>query len=60
MKRVDLYHIDLNPTEGREQAGARFVLELSPRLSSTRWGLRWFARSRKAAISHGMRGLRFR
>ena len=30
MKRGDIYHVDLNPIAGREQAGARFVLIVSP------------------------------
>ena len=30
MKRGDIYHVDLNPTAGREQAGARYVLIVSP------------------------------
>ena len=30
MKRGDIYHVDLNPTAGREQAGSRFVLIVSP------------------------------
>ncbi len=27
----DVFHVDLNPTKGREQAGARYVLIVSPR-----------------------------
>lgn len=30
VRRGDIYHVDLNPTAGREQAGARFVLVVSP------------------------------
>lgn len=30
MNRGDIYHVDLNPTQGREQAGSRFVLIVSP------------------------------
>ena len=30
MNRGDIYHVDLNPIQGREQAGARFVLIVSP------------------------------
>lgn len=30
MNRGDIYHVDLNPTHGREQAGSRFVLIVSP------------------------------
>ena len=30
MNRGDIYHVDLNPIEGREQAGSRFVLIVSP------------------------------
>jgi mRNA-degrading endonuclease toxin of MazEF toxin-antitoxin module len=29
VNRGDIYHVDLNPIEGREQAGARFVLIVS-------------------------------
>ncbi len=29
--RGDVYHVDLSPTEGREQSGARYVLIVSPR-----------------------------
>lgn len=31
MDRGDIYHVDLNPTKGREQAGPRYVLIISPR-----------------------------
>ena len=30
MNRGDIYHVDLNPIQGREQAGPRFVLIVSP------------------------------
>lgn len=30
MQRGDIYHVDLNPIKGREQAGPRFVLVVSP------------------------------
>lgn len=30
MKRGDIYHVDLNPVAGREQAGARYVVIVSP------------------------------
>jgi mRNA-degrading endonuclease toxin of MazEF toxin-antitoxin module len=30
MERGDIYHVDLNPAKGREQAGQRFVLIVSP------------------------------
>ena len=30
MDRGDIFHVDLNPTKGREQAGARYVLIVSP------------------------------
>ena len=30
MNRGDIYHVDMNPTQGREQAGPRFVLIVSP------------------------------
>jgi mRNA-degrading endonuclease toxin of MazEF toxin-antitoxin module len=29
--RGDIYHVNLNPISGREQAGARYVLVVSPR-----------------------------
>ena len=29
MERGDLYHVDLNPAKGREQAGPRYVLVVS-------------------------------
>ena len=32
MDRGDIYRVDLNPTEGREQAGGRFVIIISPRI----------------------------
>jgi mRNA-degrading endonuclease toxin of MazEF toxin-antitoxin module len=31
MDRGDVYHVNLNPIAGREQAGARYVLVISPR-----------------------------
>jgi mRNA-degrading endonuclease toxin of MazEF toxin-antitoxin module len=31
MDRGDIYHVRLDPTEGREQAGRRYVLIVSPR-----------------------------
>jgi mRNA-degrading endonuclease toxin of MazEF toxin-antitoxin module len=31
MDRGDIYHVDLNPIKGREQAGPRYVLIVSPR-----------------------------
>jgi mRNA-degrading endonuclease toxin of MazEF toxin-antitoxin module len=31
LDRGDIFHVDLNPTKGREQAGARYVLIVSPR-----------------------------
>ncbi len=30
VKRGEIYHLDLDPTKGREQAGKRFVFVLSP------------------------------
>ena len=30
MDRGEIFHVDLNPTKGREQAGARYVLIVSP------------------------------
>ena len=32
MDRGDVYHVDLSPTQGREQTGARYVLVVSPKL----------------------------
>ncbi|HKN28730.1 MAG TPA: type II toxin-antitoxin system PemK/MazF family toxin [Roseiarcus sp.] len=31
MDRGDIYHVDLNPTKGKEQQGARYALIVSPR-----------------------------
>jgi mRNA interferase ChpB len=31
MDRGDIYHVTLDPTQGREQAGRRYVLIVSPR-----------------------------
>lgn len=31
MERGDIWHVDLNPTKGREQANPRYVLVLTPR-----------------------------
>lgn len=31
MDRGDIWHVDLNPTKGREQANPRYVLILTPR-----------------------------
>jgi mRNA-degrading endonuclease toxin of MazEF toxin-antitoxin module len=31
VERGDVFYVDLNPIEGREQAGARYVLEVSPK-----------------------------
>src|SRR5271156_5929313 len=31
MDRGDIYHVDLNPIQGREQAGKRYVMIVSPR-----------------------------
>ena len=31
MERGDIYHVDLNPIQGREQAGPRYVLIVSPK-----------------------------
>lgn len=30
MDRGDIYHVDLNPIQGREQAGKRYVMIVSP------------------------------
>lgn len=35
MERGDVYHVDLNPIQGREQAGSRFVLIVSPKVFNT-------------------------
>jgi mRNA-degrading endonuclease toxin of MazEF toxin-antitoxin module len=32
VERGDVYQVDLNPIQGREQAGARFVLIVSPKV----------------------------
>jgi mRNA interferase ChpB len=31
VERGEVYHVDLNPIQGREQAGARYVLLVSPK-----------------------------
>ncbi len=31
MQRGDIYHVNLNPIAGREQAGARYVMVVSPK-----------------------------
>lgn len=31
MERGDVFHVDLNTVQGREQAGARYVLIVSPK-----------------------------
>jgi mRNA interferase ChpB len=31
MDRGDIYHVSLNPAQGREQAGPRYVLVITPR-----------------------------
>jgi Growth inhibitor len=31
VNRGDIFHVDLNPTQGREQAGPRYVLIVSPK-----------------------------
>jgi mRNA-degrading endonuclease toxin of MazEF toxin-antitoxin module len=38
MERGDIYHVDLNPIRGREQAGPRYVMIVSPRLFNDRFG----------------------
>lgn len=35
MRRGDIYHVDLNPIRGREQAGPRYVLIVSPQIFNT-------------------------
>jgi mRNA-degrading endonuclease toxin of MazEF toxin-antitoxin module len=32
MERGDIFHVDLNPIQGREQSGARYVVIVSPRV----------------------------
>lgn len=32
MERGEIWHVDLNPTQGREQANPRYVLILTPRV----------------------------
>jgi mRNA interferase ChpB len=32
VERGDVFHVDLNPVEGREQGGARYVLVVSPKV----------------------------
>lgn len=32
MERGEIWHVDLNPIQGREQAGPRFVMIISPRI----------------------------
>jgi mRNA-degrading endonuclease toxin of MazEF toxin-antitoxin module len=65
MERGDIYHVDLNPIHGREQAGSRYVLIVTPREFNilgtpivcpiTRGGN--FARSRGFAVSLENAGL---
>jgi mRNA interferase ChpB len=31
VERGDVFHVDLNPIQGREQAGARYVVIVSPK-----------------------------
>ena len=31
MERGDIFHVDLSPIKGREKAGARYVLVVSPK-----------------------------
>jgi mRNA-degrading endonuclease toxin of MazEF toxin-antitoxin module len=31
VERGDVFHVDLNPIQGREQAGSRYVVVVSPR-----------------------------
>src|ERR1700674_1159450 len=38
MNRGDIWHVDLNPTKGREQQGARFVLIISPQEFNQQFG----------------------
>jgi mRNA-degrading endonuclease toxin of MazEF toxin-antitoxin module len=56
MDRGDIYHIDLDPTKGKEQQGTRFVLIVSPR-DFNRPERRSSARSRKAATTPEVRAL---
>jgi len=38
MNRGDIWHVDLDPTKGREQEGARFVLIISPKEFNHQFG----------------------
>ena len=38
MDRGDIWHVDLNPAQGHEQQGARFVLIVSPREFNIHFG----------------------
>lgn len=66
MERGDIYHVNLNPTSGREQAGARYVMVVTVRAFNqlgtpiicpiTQGGD--FARQRGFAVSLSGTGLR--
>jgi hypothetical protein len=58
LERGDIYHVDLNPIQGREQAGARFVLVVS-RKTSMFWEHRSSARLRRAETLRATLVLRF-
>jgi mRNA interferase ChpB len=60
VKRGDIYHVDLNPTAGREQAGARFVLIVSPAEFNALGTPLVLPNYPKVAISHAMPASRFR
>jgi mRNA-degrading endonuclease toxin of MazEF toxin-antitoxin module len=50
VERGDVFHVDLNPIQGREQGGARYVVIVSPKVSMYS-ELRLCVRSRKEATS---------
>jgi mRNA-degrading endonuclease toxin of MazEF toxin-antitoxin module len=41
MGRGDIYHVDLNPTQGHEQRGARYVMIISPQEFNVRFNTPW-------------------
>ena len=59
VERGDIYHVDLNPTRGREQAGARYVVIVSPRAFNI-LGTPLAVQSLKAGILRDMPALQLR
>jgi mRNA-degrading endonuclease toxin of MazEF toxin-antitoxin module len=57
VERGDVYYVDLSPTQGREQAGARYALIVSPKAFNV-LGTRLFARLRRVGILRAMQVLR--